>query len=62
MPNTPGGYYEIPTERITNPSSPSIVDPAEDSNGVLQPGGGTEIATEYPIDVSDLPFIPFELP
>lgn len=51
---TPDGYYEIPMCRIQCPSGPSIVEPY---NGEL--GGGIEITTRFPIDVSDLPFIRF---
>lgn len=51
---TPEGYFEFPASRVLDPSSPSIVEPYYG-----QPGGGTEITTESPIDVSDLPFILF---
>jgi hypothetical protein len=51
---TPDGYYEIPMCRVQCPSGPSTVEPYYG-----QPGGGTEITTEYPIDVGDLPFIRF---
>lgn len=42
-------------ERVQEPSAPSTVEPYYG-----QPGGGTEITTEHPIDVTDLPFILFE--
>ena len=51
---TPDGYYEIPMCRVQCPSGPSTVEPYYG-----QPGGGTEITTEYPIEVGDLPFIRF---
>jgi hypothetical protein len=51
---TPDGYFEIPMCRVSCPSSPSRVQPY---NG--QPGGGIEITTNSPIDVSGLPFTPF---
>lgn len=51
---TPDGYFEIPMCRVSCPSSPSRVQPY---NG--QPGGGIEITTNSPIDVTGLPFIPF---
>ena len=54
MDKTPDGCFEIPMCRATNPSAPSSVEPA---NG--QPGGGTEITTTSPIDISDLPFVRF---
>ena len=51
---TPDGYFEIPMCRVGCPSSPSVVKPY---NG--QPGGGIEITTNSPIDVTGLPFIHF---
>lgn len=41
-------------QAVLEPSPPSIVEPYYG-----QPGGGTEITTENPIDVSDLAFILF---
>lgn len=52
---TPDGYFEVPAERVQDPSAPSTVEPYYG-----QPGGGTEITTEYPISVEELPFILFE--
>lgn len=52
---TPDGYFEIPMCRVQCPSGPSRVEPFYG-----QPGGGTEITTRFPIDVTDLPFIKFE--
>ena len=54
LDKTPDGYYEIPMCRVQCRSGASRVAPL---NG--QPGGGTEITTEWPIDVSGLPFNPF---
>ncbi|MBO0806842.1 MAG: RHS repeat-associated core domain-containing protein [Actinobacteria bacterium] len=54
LPRTPEGYFKVPMERVPEPSAPSIVEPYYG-----QPGGGTEITTEYPIDVSGLPFLHF---
>jgi hypothetical protein len=54
LPNTPDGYFEFPRSSLVDPSPPGLVEP---DNGF--PGGGTEITTHYPIDVSGLPFIPF---
>lgn len=54
LPNTPDGYFEFPLCRVDCPSPPSIVEPW---NG--HPGGGFEITTTSPIDVSDIPFVPF---
>ncbi|MDO8390244.1 MAG: RHS repeat-associated core domain-containing protein [Actinomycetota bacterium] len=51
---TPDGYFEIPMCRVQCPSSPSVVQPY---NG--QPGGGIEITTTSPIDITGLPFIRF---
>ena len=51
---TPDGYYEIPMCRVQCPSRPSTVEPYYG-----EPGGGTEITTEYPINVADLPFLRF---
>lgn len=51
---TPDGYFEIPMCRVQCPSSPSVVQPL---NG--QPGGGIEITTNSPIDVTGIPFIQF---
>jgi hypothetical protein len=51
---TPEGYFEFPASRVLEPSPPSIVEPYYG-----QPGGGTEITTENPIDVGDLSFILF---
>jgi len=50
---TPDGYYEIPMCRVQCPSAPSTVEP------LFGQPGGIEITTEWPIDVSDLPFISF---
>lgn len=50
----PDGYFEIPMCRVGCPSSPSVVKPY---NG--QPGGGIEITTNSPIDVTGLPFTHF---
>ena len=50
LAKTPEGYLEIPTGRVRDPYSPST--------GVAaygQPGGGTEITTEFPIDAGGLP-------
>jgi len=55
--NTPDGFFEIPFESLVDPSAPSTVEPFYD-----QPGGGTEITTESPIDVGGLPFQLFEIP
>jgi hypothetical protein len=55
LPRTPEGHFEVPMERVQEPSAPSTVEPYYG-----QPGGGTEITTEHPIDVTDLPFILFE--
>jgi len=54
LKKVPDGYYEIPMCRVKCLSSPSKVEPYYG-----QPGGGTEITTEFPIDVSALPFKPF---
>jgi len=51
---TPDGYYEIPMCRVQCASGPSPVKPF-----YHQPGGGTEITTEFPIDISGLDFFPF---
>ena len=48
---TPGGYFEIPICRVSCPSPPSPVDP-----WYSQPGGGIEITTTSPIDVTGLKF------
>jgi hypothetical protein len=50
----PEGYFEFLSSRVLEPSPPSIVEPYYG-----QPGGGTEITTEFPIDVSELSFILF---
>jgi RHS repeat-associated protein len=55
--NTPDGYFEFPFENLIDPSAPSTVKPFYG-----QPGGGIEITTESPIDVSGFPFQLFELP
>lgn len=52
---TPDRYFEIPVCRVTCPSAPGRVEPYYG-----QPGGGTEITTEFPIDISGLTFRPFE--
>lgn len=52
---TPDGYFEIPTCRVTCPSAPGRVEPYYG-----QPGGGTEITTEFPIDIRGLIFRSFE--
>ncbi len=54
LDKTPGGYFEIPVCRIQCPTAPSTVRPT-----TKQPGGGIEITTTSPIDITDLPFIPF---
>ena len=51
---TPDGYFEIPACRVSCPSPPSRVEPYHG-----QPGGGTEITTRSPIDVSGLMFRKF---
>ncbi len=55
LPITPDGFFDIPVNRILDPSLPSTVEPV-----YPQPGGGTEITTQAPIDVGGLPFNPFE--
>jgi hypothetical protein len=42
-------------ERVQEPSASAAVEPYYG-----QPGGGTEIPTGHPIDVTDLPFTLFE--
>ena len=54
LPNAHDGYFEFPLCRVDCPSPPSIVEPW---NGY--PGGGIEITTTSPIDVSDIPTVPF---
>ncbi len=51
---TPDGYYEIPICRVRCAFGPSPVEP-----DFPYPGGGSEITTTYPIDVSNLPFLRF---
>ena len=49
LDKTPDGYFKFPSSRVIDPSAPRTV-----------PGGsGTEITTEHPIDVHDIPFIRF---
>jgi RHS repeat-associated protein len=55
LPVTPDGYYEVPSYATDNLSDPATVEPAYN-----QPGGGTEMTTDQDIDVSDIPFIPFD--
>jgi hypothetical protein len=54
LPNTPDGFFEFPSSSVLEPSPASTVGEA---NGFL--GGGTEITTSYPIDVSGIGFTPF---
>ena len=51
LDKTPDGYFEIPMCRVKCPTGPSPVKPW---NG--QPGGGTEITTEFGIDIRGLIF------
>ena len=51
---TPDGYFEVPMCRVQCASGPSRVEPF-----YRQPGGGTEITTEFPINVGGLSFNPF---
>jgi hypothetical protein len=51
---SPDGYFEVPMCRVLCPSGPSRVEPF-----YRQPGGGTEITTEFPINVGGLSFNPF---
>lgn len=51
---TPDGYFEVPMCRVQCPSGPSKVEPL-----YKQPGGGTQITTEFPINVGGLSFNPF---
>ncbi|MDQ4504321.1 RHS repeat-associated core domain-containing protein [Sinomonas sp. ASV322] len=51
---TPDGYFEIPACRVQCPSTPSTVQPLYG-----QPGGGTEVTTQFPIDVGGLQFVRF---
>jgi hypothetical protein len=53
----PTGYFKIPTERIQNLQGPSEVRPWPPGSSS---GGGTEYWTQTPIDVSDLPWVPFK--
>lgn len=55
LDKTPNGYFEIPMCRIKCPTGPSRVEPW---NG--EPGGGIEIITREPIDITDLPFRRFD--
>ena len=48
---TPDGYFEIPVCRVKCPSTPGRVAPYPG-----QPGGGTEITTEFGIDIRGLTF------
>jgi hypothetical protein len=54
LPRAPDGYFEIPASRVSGLSEPSTVEPAYG-----QPGGGTEMTTESPIDITDINFIEF---
>ena len=55
LPSMPDGCYEIPNYSVDNLSDATIVEPA-----YSQPGGGTEMTTDQDIDVSDVPFVPFD--
>ncbi len=54
LPNTPNGYYQLPSYAVDNLSEPSVVEPAYG-----QPGGGIEMTTDQSIDISDIPFTTF---
>jgi hypothetical protein len=57
LPKTPAGYYEIPVCRVQCPVGPSPVQPwPAPPAQPIWPGGGSEITTTFPINVSDLPF------
>lgn len=53
---TPTGYFEIDADRIDGLDGPSDVKPW---NG--EPGGGIEYTTPNPIDMTNIPFVPFDL-
>lgn len=54
LSRTPDGYFEIPLCRVSCPSPPSTVQPWGGS-----PGGGIEITTTSPIDITGLSFKTF---
>ena len=54
LSRTPDGYFEIPVCRVSCPSPPSRVEPWDG-----YPGGGIEITTTSPIDVTGLTFKTF---
>jgi len=57
---TPNGFFRIPISRIARMSNAATVDPIPAGEGYdARPGGGTEITTIDPIDVSGVPFEPF---
>jgi RHS repeat-associated protein len=55
LPSEPEGYYEIPVCRVKCPSPPSTV---KEKYG--EPGGGSEMTTIEPIDITGIPFTPFK--